>query len=81
MNDLLLTYFRIVSRIQLTYGKWEVINRQVWYDHTHQLGSVILCIKIIEIDIGYVVDILTFNKGKICRQLSFTIWTSAQVFG
>lgn len=28
---------RIVSRIQLTYGKWEVINRQVWYDHTHQL--------------------------------------------
>ena len=70
MNDLLLTYFRIVSRIQLTYGKWEVINRQVWYDHTHQLGSVISCIEIIEIDIGYVVDILTFNRGKFVVNLA-----------
>jgi len=28
---------RILSRVQLTYGKWEVINKQIWFDPHHQL--------------------------------------------
>lgn len=28
---------RIVSRLQLTHGDWEVLNKQVWFDEAHEL--------------------------------------------
>jgi len=28
---------RIVSRLQLTHGNWEVLNKQVWFDEAHEL--------------------------------------------
>ena len=28
---------RIVSRVPLTSGDWEVVNRQVWWDESHQV--------------------------------------------
>ncbi|XP_023345697.1 dipeptidyl peptidase 9 [Eurytemora carolleeae] len=28
---------RIISRVQLTHGNWEVLNKQVWFDAQHEL--------------------------------------------